>query len=378
MEMLMRARGAQSARRVRGNAALVCALTGLSLGLASCTEKDSAAATPPRTPRAEASAGAKSDGIPQVLATIGDQEVTLADVRARVGDQLDQMENQYRHEQYKIIDKALQALLNERVIVDEAKKQGKTTEELITAAVGGSLEPTEVEVTTWYSENRNRVGNRTLEQVRPQIVDYLRKDKRNQGIEKLNARLNQERKVAVRLEPFRVSLNNDGAPARGPSGSTVTLTEFSDFQCPYCKGFFPVLKQVEEKYGDRIRIVYRQYPIPSLHPFAFKAAEASLCANDQGKFWELHDLMFQEQEQLAVKDLKAKATRLGLDQKKFDSCLDTGRYTERVQEDMKEGSRVGVSGTPALFVNGVEIDGGSVPFEVVARALDKELAGAKK
>jgi len=348
---------------------------GVLLALAGCTETNSAAATPPR---ATTPVGGASPGIPEVLATIGDQQVTLADIRARVGDELDQMENRYRHEQYKVIEAALQNVLDERVLADEAKKKGKTVDDLVAAEVGGSLEPTDVEVRAWYTENQARIGGRTLDQVRPQIADYLRKEKRNKGVEKLNARLNKERRVEVRLEPFRVNLNNDFAPSRGPSNSAVTLTEFSDFQCPYCKGFFPVLKQIEEKYGDRVQIVYRQYPIPSLHPFAFKAAEASLCANDQGKFWELHDLMFEEQNQLGVKDLKAKAARLGLDQKKFDSCLDTGRYTERVQDDMKEGSRVGVTGTPALFVNGLEIDGGAVPFEVVAKALDKELARAKR
>jgi protein-disulfide isomerase len=349
---------------------------GVLLAIAGCTEKNSAAATPPRSTTSQVSEA--SAGIPQVLATIGDQQVTLTDIRARVGDELDQMENRYRHEQYKLIETALQNVLDERVLADEAKKKGKTVDDLVAAEVGGSLEPTDVEVGAWYTENKARLGGRTLDQVRPQIVDYLRKEKRNQGLEKLNARLNAERKVEVRLEPFRVSLNNTGSPSRGPSESRVTLTEFSDFQCPYCKGFFPVLKQLEEKYGDRVQIVYRQYPIPSLHPFAFKAAEASLCASDQGKFWELHDLMFEEQNLLAVKDLKAKAARLGLDQKKFDSCLDSGRHTERVQDDMKEGGRVGVTGTPALFVNGVEIDGGAVPFEVVAKALDKELARTKR
>jgi protein-disulfide isomerase len=127
-----------------------------------------------------------------------------------------------------------------------------------------------------------------------------------------------------------------------------------------------------------VRIVYRQYPIPSLHPYAFKAAEASLCAHEQGKFWQLHDAMFQDQNKLAIRDLKDKAARLGVDQKKFDGCLDSGKYTEKVQEDLRDGARAGVTGTPALFVNGVPIDGGAVGFDLVAKALDKELARAKK
>ena len=123
--------------------------------------------------------------------------------------------------------------------------------------------------------------------------------------------------------------------------------------------------------------MYRQYPIASLHANAIKAAEASLCAHDQGKFWEAHDLMFQEQNRLTVRELKVMASRLGLKQQEFDQCLDTGRYTEKVQNDIAAAARVGATGTPALFVNGIPVEGGAVPYETVARVIDAELARAK-
>jgi protein-disulfide isomerase len=180
--------------------------------------------------------------------------------------------------------------------------------------------------------------------------------------------------VVVNFQPYRLTFQNEGAPALGKEGAPVTLVEFSDFQCPFCNRFAPTLKQVEKNFGDKVHIVYRQYPIASLHPFAFKAAEASLCAHEQGKFWEMHDILFGEQSKLAVTDLKEKAHRIGLDQKKFDTCLDTGRYVEQVQKDMKEGTRVGVTGTPAVFINGAELKGGAVPYETVAEAIQQELA----
>ena len=185
-------------------------------------------------------------------------------------------------------------------------------------------------------------------------------------------------KLTIYLEPYRATLNNAGAPSKGSSDSRVTLVEFSDFQCPYCRGFVPTLKRVETTYRDRVRIVYRQYPIPSLHPHAAKAAEASLCANEQGKFWDLHDLMFMEQDRLSVDDLKAKATRLGMDRAKFAACLDGGKFAQQVENDVREGTRAGVNGTPAVYVNGVLVEGGAASYEAVARALDAELARAKR
>jgi protein-disulfide isomerase len=346
----------------------------VAIALSGCSDQKTASAAPART----ASAPSSEASIPEVLATIGDERITMQDIRARVGDDLDQLESRYRSGQHKLIESTLQDILRDRVLLTEAKKQGKTVDQLIAAEAGGSLEPSEIEISAWYQENQARTGGRALEQIRPQIADYLRKQRRKDATDKLDQRLNKERNVTVNLEPFRVTLDNDRAPAMGPADAKVTLVEFSDFQCPFCGRFFSTLKQVEDKYAGKVRIVYRQYPIPSLHANALKAAEASLCANEQGKFWELHDLMFQEQNLLTIKDLKTKAGRLGLDQKKFDSCLDTGHYAEQVQEDMKEGGRVGVTGTPALFVNGVPIDGGAVGLDVLSKAIDKELARSSR
>jgi len=363
------------AARARRCAVLVtiCASLGATAG---CADQKAASAA---TARSAASApSSEANALPEVLASIGDEKITLADLRSRVGDDLDQMDIRYQQQRHKVIDQALQDILRERILGAEAKKRGKTVEQLVADEAGGSLEPTDIEINAWYEQNKARLSNRPLEPLRPQIADYLRKERQRDAAKKLNDRLDKENKLTVYLEPFRVPLNNEGAPALGPENAKVTLVEFSDFQCPYCKGFFPVLKQIEEKYKDNVRIVYRQYPIASLHPYAPKAAEASLCAHEQGKFWELHDAMFQEQDKLTIKDLKAKATRLGLDQKKFDSCLDTGKFSERVQEDTREGQRSGVTGTPALYINGVSVDGGAVGFDVMQRLLDEELARTKK
>jgi protein-disulfide isomerase len=360
MEMLKRS-------RVRFPIALVGGLF-LLIMLSGCSGQPSAAAQGQAAPPA-----GEGVNVPEVLATIGDAKITMADIRTRVGDDLDHNQTRFIRSQYALIEKALNEILKDRVLLDEARRQGKTLDELVTDEIGSALEPSDLEIEAWYRENQAKTGGRSLDQIRPQIVDYLRKEKRDQAAEKLEKRVHQERQVKVYFEPYRLTFSNEGAPTLGPANAPVTLVEFSDFQCPFCARFAPTLRQLEKNYGDKLRIVYRQYPITSLHPQAYKAAEASLCANDQGRFWDIHDLMFQEQNRLSVRDLKVMANRLGLDQKKFDSCIDTGRYADQVQTDLNEGARVGVNGTPAIFVNGIGITGGAVAYEVVAKVIDREL-----
>lgn len=343
--------------------------------LAGCA-KEGAAKT---DANATASAANSTAGdLPAVVATIGSEKITREDLLERVGGELDALENQYRRNKDKAIEGGIQKILKEKVIDAEATKQGKTTDELIAAEAGGAVEPSEAEIADWYKRNKMRVGERTLDEVRPQITKLLSAQKLKGAKDKLEARLNDERKVTVLYQPYRLAFNNEGAPKLGKDGAPVTLVEFSDFQCPFCYQFAPTLKKVEKDFGDKVQVVYRQLPLVTIHPFAFKAAEASLCAHEQGKFWEMHDAMFNDQQKLAVADLKSTARRLGMDDKKFNSCLETGKFTERVQNDMIEGSKLGITGTPAVFINGVFLEGGAVPYETVAAAVQKELDRAGK
>jgi protein-disulfide isomerase len=343
------------------------------LTLASCREGSAT----PKEKQAVVQQGASSSDMPQELATVGDEKITLTDVRARAGDQLDQLEIQYQLAKHRIVGTALDSILLDKTLRAEATKTGKSVDALVAAEAGpNGFEPSEADIAAWYQENQSRVGGKTLEQVRSQIADLLRAERKRAAERKLEERLRAERKGSVAYEPFRVQLNNEKAPTLGPSGAPITLVEFSDFQCPYCQATVPTLKQVEKKYGDKVQIVYRQFPL-GIHPFAPKAAEASLCANEYGKFWEMHDAMFQDQQKLSVSDLKQTARRVGIDGKKFDTCLDAGRYVEQVQNDQKEGQRIGVNGTPAMYINGTVVQGGAVPFATLESLIEKELARAK-
>lgn len=354
------------AHRSHPTVALLLTLVGLQ---AACADGQTVSTTAERPTVGVSDEAAET---PDVLAVIGEEPITLADVRERVGEQLDLLEVNYQQQRHTLLSETVQDLLRQRLLAAEADKKGVSVSELLAAEIGVE-EVTEADIEAIYRSNRSRLRGQTLDDVREQIRDYLESSRRVDGERILQDRLAEDYEVRYNLPPFRLVIDNAGAPALGPEDAAVTLVEFSDFECPFCSRFFPTLKRIEEDYGDRVQIIYRQFPLTNLHPNAFKAAEASLCADEQGQFWAYHDLLFQEQDRLLVRNLKEKAGRLGLDQTGFDQCLDTGRYVEKIQDDLAAGRTAGVTGTPALFVNGIPVPGGAVAFEAVAEVLDEEL-----
>lgn len=171
-------------------------------------------------------------------------------------------------------------------------------------------------------------------------------------------------------QTFTITKDNH---VRGNYNAPVTLVEFSDFECPFCSRFHPTVNQALKEYGNKIRLVYKHFPL-SFHPQAQKAAEASECASEQGKFWEMHDKMFENQQLLGLEQFKKWARELKLNGAKFDSCLDTGKFAAKVAADQAEGANKGVNGTPATFVNG-QLVSGAVPYAMLKQAIDQALAG---
>lgn len=159
---------------------------------------------------------------------------------------------------------------------------------------------------------------------------------------------------------------------RGSDNASVTLIEYSDFQCPFCARVQSTYDKILEEYPDQVKLIYRHFPL-SFHQNAKKAAEAAECAGDQNKFWEMHDTLFANQNNLDVDSLKDFAKELNLNTSTFNGCLDSGQYEQRIQSDLAEGTKDGVSGTPATFVNG-ELISGAQPYDVFKTAIDQALA----
>jgi len=146
-------------------------------------------------------------------------------------------------------------------------------------------------------------------------------------------------------------------PSIGPSDAKLTIVLFEDFQCPFCRQAFAAIRTAIAKYSDRVRFVYRDFPITEKHPQAQKAAEAANCAHEQGQFWAYHDKLFLNADKLSVTDLKLYAQQLRLDTTTFNTCLDTGKYAAEVTADFQDGLEAGVTGTPTFFFNGNKLAG---------------------
>lgn len=167
----------------------------------------------------------------------------------------------------------------------------------------------------------------------------------------------------------------DDDPVLGDPGAPVTLVEFGDFQCPFCARFFQTTEQeIIEKYvkTGKARFVYRDFPISAIHSEAQKSAEASECADEQGKFWPYHNILYQRQSELSLQNYKKWAVEIGLDAKQFNECLDSGKYAQEVEKDLQDGQAAGINGTPTTFINGRVIQG-AVPFSQFAAIIEEEL-----
>ena len=175
-------------------------------------------------------------------------------------------------------------------------------------------------------------------------------------------------------EPTRGTISVDDDPVKGDANAPITIVEFSDFECPFCARFYSqTYKQLETEYIDtgKVKLVFRDFPL-GFHQNAQKASEAAECADDQGKFWEMHDAIFENQQSLSISSLKQWAGQIGLDTGEFNSCLDSGKHSEEVQSDFREGATYGVSGTPSFFINGIQLVGAQ-PFSAFKQIIDSEL-----
>lgn len=329
-----------------------------------CNKESSGGATKP----AVAVQLVSADNPETVVARYGGKEVKLKDVDAMVGDQLKDLEKKiFQLRQQGAEQVAIQALVKE-----EAVKVGKSEEEWLKTSIDGKITPpTDAAIAKVFEENKAQMPpSATLESMKPQIIAFLSQDQKRTVASAVFDELKKKANFELLLKEPRVQVEAVG-PSKGAPDAKVTIVEFSDFQCPFCSKAEPAVDEVMQKYPGKVRVVFRHFPL-SFHEKAGKAAEAAACAEEQGKFWEFHKVLFTNQGKLDVGDLKEHAKSLALDSTKFDACLDGSKMKAKVDSDTEAGKKVGVNGTPAFFINGVMLSGAQ-PFAEFEKIINQEL-----
>jgi protein-disulfide isomerase len=306
------------------------------------------------------------------LAEVDGEAITAEEVEKTLGAQLRKLEEQI----YTLKRAKVEALIGERLLAREAARRGISVPALVDAEVTSKVGPvTEQEIEAFYRANKARFrGDEGT--AREQIRTYLQNQKLAARRDAFVQSLRSNAKVVVHLKAppvFRAEMSVEGAPIKGSATAPVTIVKFEDFHCPFCKRVQATLIQLLARYGDRVRVVHRDFPIDSLHPAARGAHEAARCAHEQGKFWPYHDKLYANAPKASPEQLKAYAREVGLDLGAFEQCFTSGRYQAAVQQDLEEGSRLGVSGTPSFFINGRELTGAQ-PLERFVRVIEEELA----
>jgi protein-disulfide isomerase len=318
-----------------------------------------------------------SSQLPPPLAVYAGEPIYENQLPTNEQQQLQRMAQQV----FAVKRRALQSVLNQKLVEAEAKRKGVSAEDLMKSEVDSKIaEPTEDEVSAYYKARQDQI-KQPFDDVKDKIRQGL-KDKEIQKarvayIQGLMQRAVDDRELLVMLGPPKIEMGVDPARLRGDPKAPVTIVEFSDFSCAYCGKAESTITQLLAKYPGQVKLGYRDFPLRQLHPQAELAAEASRCAGEQGKYWEYHDVLFANSGKQGDDDLIRYARTLKLDQKAFDGCLSSGRFKAQVDQDIQLGTSAGVVGTPGFFVNGTFLRGAQ-PADVFEKIIDEELSASSQ
>jgi protein-disulfide isomerase len=319
-------------------------------------------------PRTAATASVSGVG---VVAEVNGAPILASELEPKLAARLARL----RQEEYEVRRQTLEELIAERLLAAEASKRKVTPEELVRQEVDAKVEAMPAaQVEAIYEQNKTRFAGQSREDALARIRDVLSQRAKSEKRAAFDKQLRDAARVAIRLEVPRTPVAIPaGAPSTGPSDPKVTIVEFTDYQCPYCHRAQSVIDQVLARYSGKVRFVHLDFPLDG-HPGAVPAARAARCAGEQGKFWEYHRSLMTAPGTLDEADLKGRATALRLDVGGFGECLSSSRHEEAIQASLREGEDLGVTGTPAYFINGRMLSGAR-PLEAFTELIDSELAG---
>ena len=303
-----------------------------------------------------------------VVAEYGGKSVRASEAFASVKTRLFDLEE----ETFRTKEQAINDFVEQRLLETEAKKQNMPLEQLLEKEAGGPVgDVDDKEIESFLQSKGLSLNDPRIR--KEDVRDYLKYRKRFEKRQAYVAKLRENAKVKLLIkepESPKLTVATDGYPSWGNPKAPVTIIEFSDFQCPFCSRAIATIDRIKKEYGpDKVRIVFRDMPLPS-HNRANPASLAAHCANDQGKFWEMHNALFENQTKLEDADLKGYAKKLGLDEKAFNECYDTKKHQATVDRSRKEAESLGIQATPSFVINGSLLQGAQ-PFERFKEKIDR-------
>lgn len=311
------------------------------------------------------------DGNTTLAAKIDGQEITYEKLYEGVENEI----YEAKIKLYELKFNRLKAVILEHLMNKHPGKKGLSNDEFFDKFISKNKNPTQKEIDEFIKQ-RGIPKESVNDKMKERIVNFLSMENKKKDIELWLAEQSKKHKIEVFFDKperpsFEVKVGE--APYLGNKNAKVTIVEFSDFQCPFCKKGSDVMNQVKKKYGDKVKIVFKHFPLP-FHINAKKAAEAAMCSFEQSndKFWKMHDRFFDDQSKLNISEIKATAKEIGLDVKKFNDCLDSGKYASHVEKDLEYGKQIGVKSTPTFFVNGKMVNGAH-PIDVFDEIIKEAL-----
>ena len=293
------------------------------------------------------------------VAVVGDEAIYEQDFVPQIEAKVYKI----RQQEYELKRQALEDVINKKLLRAEAEMWGVSPEEWLRQEVdSGVPTPTDEAVEQHFVAQMFRAGGQ-LTQSQDDIREQMKQAAVQAAREVYFQSLRAKAGVKILLLPPAHEVSYDPSRVRGNPDAPITLVEFSDFQCPYCEQAYNMVKVLLSKYDGKIKLAYRDLPLQEIQSNIHGAGEAARCAAEQGKFWEYHDRLFENQDEYGERAFKMFAEDLSLDTGLFSSCLESGKFKSQVQQDFQEGIRLGATGTPAFFINGIFVNGARPQYE---------------
>lgn len=302
-------------------------------------------------------------GLSTTLAEVDGHSLTNSDLEQQKSGSLLQARYQYYMSQRKALDE----LVDEELMSLAAAEKHISVDQLEKEIYKGITDPTDDQLKVYFE---GMESDEPYTAVKDRVLDHIRQLRRTRARTAYVKSLHEQAHLRIMLQPPNATVNIVDAHYMGAKQAPVTLVEFADFECPYCQKVNPLLLKLKQEYGDKLTVVYKDFPLP-MHHHSQKAAEATRCAGEQGKYLEFHDALY-DSRQLDTPELKKHAAALKLDQAQFDKCLDDGKEADAVKKDLEEGMKLGLTGTPSFFVNN-HFFHGAVEYATLREMVEQQL-----